>query len=75
MQKNSILQPKPPRTSIIDGEVEARILQIACSEAPDGHSGWSLRMIAEKAIELHIVDYVFPETIRKSLKKMKLNRT
>ena len=67
--------PIPPISPIIDGEAEARILQIACSEAPAGHSRWSLKMIAAKAMELHIVEHVCPETIRKALKKTKLNRT
>ena len=65
--------PIPPIAPIIDGEAEARILQIACSEAPAGHSRWSLKMIAAKSMESHIVEHVCPETSRNE--KTKSNRT
>lgn len=53
----------------IDGVVEAHIEQIACSEAPKGRSGWTLQLIADRLIELQVVDHICPESVRKVLKK------
>lgn len=61
------------REKILDGEAEARLVQLACSEAPDGHDSWSLQMLADKLIELEIVEKVSRETVRTRLKKMNLN--
>ena len=52
-----------------DGEFDARIMQLACSESPEGTSRWTLRLLAEKAVELEIVDSVSTMTIHRSLKK------
>jgi len=53
----------------IDGVVEAHIEQIACSKPPKGRSGWTLQLIANRLIELRIVDHICPESVRKVLKK------
>ena len=66
-------RPKKKRNKILDGAAEARLVQLACSEAPDGHEGWSLQMLADKLIELEIVESVSRETIRTTLKKMNLS--
>jgi hypothetical protein len=52
-----------------DGRAEARLLALACSEAPEGRERWSLRLLADKAVEMGIVEEVSHETIRKTLKK------
>jgi transposase len=52
-----------------DGEFDARIMQMACSECPKGYSRWTVRLLAEKAVELNIVDTVSTMTIQRSLKK------
>ncbi len=52
-----------------DGEFDARIMQLACSECPAGAGRWTLRLLAEKAVELEIVDSVSTMTIQRSLKK------
>ena len=52
-----------------DGEFDARIMQLACSESPEGASRWTIRLLAEKAVELKIVDSVSTMTIYRSLKK------
>ena len=52
-----------------DGEFDARIMQLACSESPEGASRWTIRLLAEKAVELEIVDSVSTMTIHRSLKK------
>ena len=57
------------RAKIIDGEKEAYLIAIACSETPKGQAKWTLQMLADKMIELEYVEKVSPETIRKTLKK------
>jgi hypothetical protein len=52
-----------------DGRAEARLIALACSEAPEGRDRWSMRLLADKAVELGIVEEVSHETVRKTLKK------
>jgi len=52
-----------------DGDLEARLIALSCSEAPSGFARWSLRMLAEKAVELHYVESISHETVRRVLKK------
>ena len=52
-----------------DGRAEARLIALACSQAPEGRDRWSMRLLADKAVELGIVGEVSHETIRKTLKK------
>ena len=54
----------------LDGEQEAHLLAIACSEAPQGRERWTLRMLADKMVELNYVDGISHETVRQALKKM-----
>lgn len=65
----------PPTPPLFDGEKEARLIQLACSEPPKGHVGWTLRLLANKAVELHIVDHTSYSTVGKVLKKTRSNRT
>ncbi len=53
----------------LDGRAEARLIALACSRAPEGRDRWSLRLLADKAVELGVVGSVSHETIRKTLKK------
>ena len=53
----------------LDGRAEARLLALACSEPPRGRNRWSFRLLADKAVELGIVEEVSHETVRKTLKK------
>jgi len=52
-----------------DGDVEAHLVALACSKAPDGFSKWSLRLLADKMVELEYVDDISHETVRRVLKK------
>lgn len=67
----SLLERKPsaPRTGKFDGEKEARLTKLACSKAPAGQARWSLRLLANRVVELEIVESVSHETIRRVLKK------
>ncbi len=54
----------------LDGDKEAHLLAIACSEAPQGRERWTLRMLADKMVELNYVQGISHETVRQALKKM-----
>jgi hypothetical protein len=54
---------------ILDGEKEAKLTQIACSKPVNGRSKWSLRMLADRLVELEVVDSVSHETVRRTMKK------
>ena len=56
-----------------DGEKEAHLIALCCREAPEGHSGWSIRLLADKVVELNILETVSTEAVRQTLKKTKLN--
>jgi transposase len=57
-----------------DGDFEAHLVALSCSEAPEGFSRWSLRLLADKVVELDYIDSISHETIRRVLKKTKSNR-
>ncbi len=52
-----------------NGEFEARLIALSCSDPPDGHAQWSLRLLADHAVELGYIDSVSHETVRRVLKK------
>ena len=57
----------------IDGDFEAHLIALSCSKAPEGYARWSLRLLADKMVELNYIDSVSHETVRKTLKKTKLS--
>jgi len=67
------LNPRPPtreyHRKLLDGEQEARLVALACSEPPEGEARWSLRLLADKLVELEVVDDVSYQTVRRTLKK------
>lgn len=65
----------PPREIQFGGEFEAHLLALACSEAPDGRSRWTVRLLAEKMVEMKMVPSVSPMTVCNTLKKMNLSLT
>jgi hypothetical protein len=54
----------------IDGECKAHLVALTCSNPPDGHERWTLRMLAGKMVELEYLDSLSYETVRRTLKKM-----
>lgn len=68
-------KPIPGRPPIISGVERAKITALACSEAPEGHSQWSLRLLADKAVELEYVEHISPMHVGRILKKTNSNRT
>ena len=65
-------RPSIPR--IFDGEKEAGLVALACSQPPEGHAKWSLRLVEEKVVELEIVARASDNTIGRTLKKTFSNR-
>ena len=66
---------KPPREVIFGGEFEAHLLALACSDAPKGRDRWTMRLLAEKMVELKFVETVSTMTVCNTLKKMNLSLT
>jgi transposase len=69
---SSALEDKPSDREYIrkaDGDLEAHIIALSCSEVPEGFSRWSLRLLADKVVELEYVDSISHETVRRVLKK------
>lgn len=62
-------QCRPSRQPVLDGAAEARLIALACSEPPDGRAGWTLRLLADRLVELEVVEAVSYETVRRVLKK------
>lgn len=59
----------PPRERILDGEKEARLIALSCGQPPEGRSRWTLELLADKMVELNIVDHISSQTVRRTLKK------
>src|SRR5262245_20187768 len=67
-------QDRPSRPRTLDGKAEARLIALACSPPPAGRVRWTLRLLADKLVELEIVETVCTETIRRTLKKTNSSR-
>ena len=62
-------QRRPSRERKLDGEGEARLIALACSEPPDGRDRWTLKLLAETLVRLDVVDSICDQTVRRTLKK------
>jgi len=68
------LNRRPPRREYrrkLDAEQQARLIALACCEPPEGQARWSLRLLADKLVELEVVEDVSYQTVRRTLKKTK----
>ena len=68
-------QPRSGKPRKIDGTARAKITALACSTAPDGHARWTLRLLADKAVELGFCDQISHSTVHEVLKKTVSNPT
>ncbi len=59
----------------LDGDSEAHLLAIACSQPPQGQGRWTLRMLADKMVELRYIESLSHETVRQTLKKTNFSRS
>jgi len=66
---------KPPREVTFDGAFEARLIALACSKTPEGRRRWTVRLLAEKAVELSLAPSVSHMTVQRILKKTNLSLT
>jgi len=60
---------KPPREKILDGDGEARLIALSCSQPPEGRSRWTLELLADKLVELNVVESISYRTVDRTLKK------
>ena len=63
-------QCRPSRQPVLDGAKEARLVALCCGTVPAGHGRWTLSLLADKLVELRIVESISRETVRQALKKM-----
>jgi transposase len=68
-------QKSPSRERILDGEKEARLIALACSQPPAGRSKWTLQLLADKLVTLEVVESISDQTVRRTLKKTNSSRT
>jgi len=72
----SVLERRPSSqnyTKKMDGDLEAKLVTLCCSEPPEGYSQWSLRLLADKLVELNYVDSISHVSVRRALKKTNLS--
>ena len=65
----------PPVAPKITGEVEAKIIALACSEVPEGHARWTLQLLADKSVELNYINSITDMSVHRLLKKRNLSLT
>jgi hypothetical protein len=65
---------KPSRERALDGRAEARLIALACSSPPDGRKRWTMQLLADRLVELEVVDAVSDETVRRTLQKTRSSR-
>jgi transposase len=66
---------RPGRERLLDGQAEARLIALACSAPPDGRASWTLKLLADRLVELEVVETISYETVRQVLKKTSSSRT
>jgi hypothetical protein len=62
-------RPRPGGTPKLDAKAEARLIALACSKPPAGHTVWTLQLLADRLVELHVIDSISDETVRRTLGK------
>jgi hypothetical protein len=67
-------QDRPSRARKLDGRAEARLIALACAAPPPGRQEWTMQLLADKLVELRVVDSVSDETVRRALKKTRSSR-
>jgi hypothetical protein len=65
---------RPPVPLKLDGRAEARLITLACSSPPDGRTRWTMQLLADKLVELAVVDAISDETVRRTLQKTRSSR-
>jgi hypothetical protein len=63
-------QCRPSKVRLLDGRAEARLLALACSEPPTGRAHWTLQLLADRLVELRVVETISADTVGRALKKV-----
>lgn len=66
-------KPRSGRPRLLDGKQEAFLVALTCSDSPDGRESWTMQLLADKLVELKLVDSISDETVRQALKKTSLS--
>lgn len=76
VQQNTLVdQPRPGRPPLLDGKQEAFLVALACSDAPEGQEKWTMQLLADRLLQLEVVDEAISEdTVSRRLKKTNSNR-
>jgi transposase len=67
-------RPRPGAPPLLDGLQEAYLVGLTCSDPPEGHACWTMRLLADRLVELEVVDSISAETVRRTLKKTSSSR-
>ena len=67
-------RPRPGATRKLNGHQEAYLVALACSDPPEGKKRWSMQVLADRLVEVGVVDETFDESVRRTLKKGTSNR-
>ena len=67
-------RPRPGQKRKLDGRQEAHLVAIACSDAPEGHTNWTLQLLADKVVAMGFAESISLETVRQTLKKTNSSR-
>src|SRR5687768_4094607 len=66
-------KPRPGRPRLLDGKQEAFLVALTCSDGPEGRESWTMQLLADKLVELKLVESISDETVRQTLKKTSLS--
>ena len=67
-------RPRPGAKAKLDGKAEAYLVALACSDPPDGHTRWTMQLLADRLVQLERVGSISDETVRRALKKTRSSR-
>jgi len=62
-------RPRPGKARLLDGRQEAYLIALTCSTPPPGRAQWTMKLLADRLVELRVVDHISDETVRRTLKK------
>lgn len=66
--------PRPGKERLLDGKQEAYLVALACSTPPEGRTSWTMQLLADRLVELNLVESISDETVRRTLKRGRSNR-
>ena len=67
-------RPRPGAARLLSGKQEAHLVALACSDPPEGHTCWTMKMLADKVVAIEMVPFISDETVRRVLKNRRSSR-